>query len=349
MKLELLKYYFEKNQLKFKKIVKQFDNPKKIKSLNLPSLKIDELKKIKNFENLNQLKISTASEKTSLEKINERDFLFLKHMKKLKILDLDLPLYKFKNHNINYDEIVSYFNPNIERLTLSLQNSIDQPHNTNILLKKLFKKLTKLSELYIIASFYGFIDEDNDYFIYSGKSQKSKPIIKKWKKDKPPNPIIIDFKQLTKFENLKTITLNIDEEVGFKILNIKNILNLKKLHIINLDKEGVYGRSGFIKLINKIKTKDLEYIFKKYSTLKERFLLKHKTYIENDLNAKHRNTYNNLEGEDRSICGKVYIGGPYIGFLTILGIFIDRLTNNKLSNSKQKNDDQIRSGDEEIF
>nr|MBC8304661.1 hypothetical protein [Pelagibacterales bacterium] len=53
--------------------------------------------------------------------------------------------------------------------------------------------------------------------------------------------------------------------------------------------------------------------------------------------------------EDRSICGKVYIGGPYIGFLTILGIFIDRLTNNKLSNSKQKNDDQIRSGDEEIF
>ena len=54
--------------------------------------------------------------------------------------------------------------------------------------------------------------------------------------------------------NLKTITLNIDEEVGFKILNIKNILNLKKLHIINLDKEGVYGRSGFIKLINKMRS-----------------------------------------------------------------------------------------------
>ena len=73
------------------------------------------------------------------------------------------------------------------------------------------------------------------------------------------NPVKVDFKDLIKHKSLEQLDLRFDEDIGTRLFNVQEILNLKVKKIKIPDE--------------KFKTEDLEKLFDKIGTKREKFLL----------------------------------------------------------------------------
>ena len=301
---------------------------KKLKFLNANPLNINQLNDLKNLTNLKVLNFhinNDPDENENLSSINEQDFSFLKGLKNLEILNIDLDLWRLNKNTINFDEVFSYFSKEIRELNLTINPGFSQLSNTRNFLNLLSVKLTKIEKLNIQVRLSEYAKREKDYFVITGTDYFSKTSGKKWKINKPPFPFFIDFKYLKGIINLKNFKFEIYNNIDFDLLNFKEIINLNKLEDIKISYMNEFGyledelrdehrKKAGLDIRKKINLNDLKYIYNKIATRKEKFLLKHNAHgktknNENTkgLEGKYWKAYENLKGEEESICSKLHI------------------------------------------
>ena len=135
------------------------------------------------------------------------------------------------------------------------------------------------------------------------------------------NPVKVDFKDLIKHKSLEQLDLRFDEDIGTRLFNVQEILNLKVKKIKIPDE--------------KFKTEDLEKLFDKIGTKREKFLLDinkktkgEKILYEHSLDKENRKLYGEIEEEEES--------NLEISNSSILSILADRIKKEKKEKSKKK-------------
>lgn len=261
----------------------------KLKVLKLKQLNPEFLPPIKTLKTLEELDISikliTGSMNSDDGIINENlvdeDFNFLKNLKVLKKLKLEVPI---NGSNINGIKLVSYINKNIDELNIDIHypdSKINDGYQTIDSITKNLKNLKKL--LLKVSREDSFETDRKKNIIYFKKTGE------KWKENElGPRPFIFDFNKILKLKKLTQIGFaqSFRDEMGFKIINSKKITKMKRLKKINIDKD-------------KFSTDDLIYIRKIILDPRDLFLKNCKKKDNSirskyDLNDKDEKKYDKL-------------------------------------------------------
>ena len=263
----------------------------KLKILKLDQINPEYLPPIKTLKTLEELKLNLklitgdmySDDGTINESLIDKDFEFLKDLKFLKKLKIELPLEEKK---IKGSELCSYINPSIEELNLQL-------HYEDFEITNGIKFLDKISILKNLKKFIlrlGRTDkiefsEKNKYYYFRKTGEK-------WNEGElSPRPFILDLKKIAKLKHLEQFAFaqSYRDEMGFKIINSKSITKLKNLRDINIDNK-------------KFDTEDLKYIKKITVDPRDNFLKKCKNKdksirSEYSLNEKDKAIYDKLDKE----------------------------------------------------
>ena len=256
-------------------------NLKKLNKLEINGISMEDLKSIKNLENLETFKLinptvitkdMNSDEGTIDPPMTEENLLFIKDMKNLKELELYLPRFDLNSNNFNPKKLISLINPNVKKLELWCgypMNKIDCVH-------KIYNEtLGSLKELEHLKINVNCIDAP--VLKYNDKIEGAYEKAERKRNSDAKNPIIIDFLKIKKIKNLKEIEIDIDPYFGINISNTLEITNCKNLSDIKL-------KFDYRKF--KIDIKELNLIFDKISTERQKFLIKmnkDKAYKEKDL------------------------------------------------------------------
>jgi len=263
----------------------------KLKTLKLDQINPEYLPPIKTLKTLEELKLNLklitgdmySDDGTINESLIDKDFEFLKDLKFLKKLKIELPLEEKK---IKGSELCSYINPSIEELNLQL-------HYEDFEITNGIKFLDKISILKNLKKFIlrlGRTDkiefsEKNKYYYFRKTGEK-------WNEGElSPRPFILDLKKIAKLKHLEQFAFaqSYRDDMGFKIINSKSITKLKNLRDINIDNK-------------KFDTEDLKYIKKITVDPRDNFLKKCKNKdksirSEYSLNEKDKAIYDKLDKE----------------------------------------------------
>ena len=261
----------------------------KLKVLKLKELNPEFLPPLKTLRTLEELDISikliTGSMYSDNGIINENlvdeDFDFLKNLQSLKKLELIIPM---DESSVRGPKLISYINNDIDELNIDihyLDSKIQDGYNLIDTLTKNLKNLKKL--LLRVGREDSFETSSKKKFVYFRKTGE------KWKENElGPRPFIFDFNKILKLKKLTQIGFaqSYRDEMGFKIINSKQITKMKRLKRINIDS-------------NKFSTKDLAHIRKITLDPRDIFLnncKKKNNSIENeyDLNDKDKEKYDKL-------------------------------------------------------
>jgi hypothetical protein len=256
-------------------------NLKKLKKLEINGISMADLKSIKNLENLETFKLinptvitkdMNSDEGTIDPPMTEENLLFIKDMKNLKELELYLPRFDLNSNNFNPKKLISLINPNVKNLELLCgyeKNRIDDVH------KIYSETLGSLKELEHLSINVNCIDAPN--LKYNSKIEGAYEKAERKRNSDAKDPVVIDFLKIKKMKNLNEIEIDIDSYFGIKTLNTIEIINCKNLSDIKLK----FNYRNF-----KIDIKELNLIFDKISTDRQKFLIKmnkDKAYKDKDL------------------------------------------------------------------
>lgn len=242
---------------------------KKLKKLEINGISMEDLKGIKNLKNLETFRLinptvitkdMNSDEGTIDPPMTEENLLFLKDMKNLKELELYLPRFDLNSNNFNPKKLISLINPNIKKLELLCgyeKNRIDDVH-------KIYNEtLGSLKELKHLTINVNCIDAPN--LKYNSKIEGAYEKAERKRNSDAKDPVVIDFLKIKKMKNLNEIEIDIDPYFGIKTLNTIEIINCKNLSDIKLK----FDYRNF-----KIDIKELNLIFDKISTDRQKFLIK---------------------------------------------------------------------------
>ena len=282
-------------------------NLKKLKKLIIAGVSIPDLKKIKNLENLETFKLinptvitkeMNSDEGTVHPPMTEENLLFLKEMKNLEELELYLPRFEIDSNNFNPKKLISLINPKIKKLELLCGYSKDRIDDAHKIYNLCLDSLKELESLRMKIECI-----DSPALKYNNKIEGAYDKARRKRNSEATKPILIDFSKIKKLKNLKEIDIDIDAYFGIKTLNTIEIANCINLSFIKLQ---------FDYRDYKIDIKELNLIFDKISTERQKFLLKKnkdKAYKDKDLieyryelNEDDKEKYDNIENQDtRSI------------------------------------------------
>jgi len=239
-----------------------------------------DLKKIKSIEHLEIFKLINPTVIT--EEMNsdigtihppmtEENLLFIKDMKNLTDLTLDLPSYNLNINNFNPEKLISLINSKIKKFELMLCFPINKIENVH----KVYNGCLSLKELEQLVIDIDCINAPT--VKYDNKIEDAyEKALKKINSDSS-NPLIVDFSKIKKMKNLKKIDIVINPYFGINTLNTIEIINYKELNDIRL-------KFNYRDL--KIDINELNLIFDKISTERQKFLIKmnkDKAYKDKDL------------------------------------------------------------------
>ncbi|MDA9645174.1 hypothetical protein N9T36_01075, partial [bacterium] len=211
-----------------------------------------------------------------------------------KELELYLPRFDLNSNNFNPKKLISLINPNVKKLELWCgypMNKIDYVH-------KIYNEiLGSLKELEYLKINVNCIDAP--VLKYNDKIEGAYEKAERKRNSDAKNPIVIDFSNIKKIKNLDEIEIDIDPCFGIKTLNTIEIINCKNLTNIKL-------KFDYRNL--KIDIKELNSIFDKISTDRQKFLIKmnkDKAYKDKDLvdsrydlNEDDKEKYDQIEEQD---------------------------------------------------
>ena len=278
-------------------------NLKKLKKLEINGISMEDLKVIKNLENLVTFKLinptvitkdMNSDEGTIDPPMTVENLLFIKDMKNLKELELYLPRFDLNSNNFNPKKLISLINPNVKKLELRCgypMSKIDYVH-------KIYNEtLSSLKELENLKINLNCIDAP--ILKYNDKIEGAYEKAERKRNSDAKDPIVVDFLKIKKMKNLNEIEIDIDPYFGIKTLNTIEIINCKNLSDIKL-------KFDYRKF--KIDIKELNLIFDKISTERQQFLIKmnkDKAYKDKDLvdsrydlNEDDREKYDQIEEKD---------------------------------------------------
>ena len=274
----------------------KFNNLKNLKKLEIRSLDQTLIKNLSNLENLEDLEIVNpfmmSKDKNSDEGIihkplTETDFNFLKYSKKLKILKIYFPRFGDEKINVNIDKFFHLINKDLEEIMILCDYTKDELHLIHQWYNGLITKFKKIKKIRLSAQCNGCEikqDYESDY-----NSPYQKEIRRREKNAK--NPIILDFKEINNLKNIKELDCSFDENIGTRLKNTIELANTN-LHL-KIDDE-------------KISTKELEELFEKIGTKRQKFLLNlqrknlNKDITSYNLEGKDEENYNEIEKEEES-------------------------------------------------
>ena len=264
----------------------------KLKTLKLNQLNPEYLPPIKTLKSLEELdlsfKIITGDMGSDDGLINEslidENFKFLESLNVLKKLRLDIPL---DESRIKGSKLITYISSKIEELNLDIHYEDENISQAYKLLDSISSNLKSLKKLIIrLGRSDKFEFSEKQKYYYFRKTGE------KWNEGElSPRPFILDLRKIAKLKKLVQFAFgqSYRDEMGFEIINSKNITQLKNLRDINLDH-------------NKFKIEDLNYIKKITVDPRNDFLKKCKNKdksirSEYSLNEKNKAIYDKLDRE----------------------------------------------------
>jgi len=219
--------------------------------------------------------------------LTETDFNFLKYSKKLKILKIYFPRFGDEKINVNIDKFFNLINKDLEEIMILCDYTKDELNLVHEWYNGLITKFKKIKKIRLSAQCNGCEikqDYESDY-----NSPYQKEIRRREKNAK--NPIILDFKEINNLKNIEELDCSFDENIGTRLKNTIELANTN-LHL-KIDDE-------------KISTKELEELFEKIGTKRQKFLLNlqrknlNKDITSYNLEGKDEENYNEIEKEEES-------------------------------------------------
>ncbi len=232
-------------------------------------------------------KDKNSDDGTIHEPLTETDFDFLKHSKKLKILKIYFPRFGDEKINININKFLDLLNQDLEEIMILCDYAKDELNLVHEWYNGLITKFKKIKKIRLSASCNGCEikqDYESDY-----NSPYQKEIRRREKNAK--NPIILDFKEINNLKNIEELDFSFDENIGTRLKNTIELANTN-LHL-KIDDE-------------KISVKELEEIFEKIGTKRQKFLMDlQRKNLDKDiasytLEGKEEEDYNQIEDEEKS-------------------------------------------------
>ena len=302
-----------------------FKNLKNLKKLDLSSIdqtlvkKLEKLETLEEFELVNPCMITEemrSEDGTVHDPMTEKDLEFLKHSKKLKKLKIFFPRFGEEKINVDFKKFFSFINLNLEDIEINCSFGKKELHLATdfyLGIVNRFKSIKKI-DLDIHC-------RNAPELKYDKKVEGAREIAEAKREKNAKNPVKVDFKDLIKHKSLEQLDLRFDEDIGTRLFNVQEILNLKVKKIKIPDE--------------KFKTEDLEKLFDKIGTKREKFLLDinkktkgEKILYEHSLDKENRKLYGEIEEEEES--------NLEISNSSILSILADRIKKEKKEKSKKK-------------
>ena len=277
-----------------------FYNLRNLRKLEINSIDQTLIKNLKNLDNLEELEISNpfmiTQEKKSDEgtihlPLTENDFDFVKYSKKLKKLTILFPRSGFYNEriNLNIEKFLDLINVDLEEIRIMCAFEKKELNLASIFYEGILNKFSNIKKIDLDIS---CIDAKKNKYEYSSKKDSAyqKEIQRRERSAK--YPVKIDFKNFLTLKKIHTLDLEFDENIGTRLENIDEILNHSKLKNINIDEE-------------KFDTKDLEKIFEKTATKKDKYILNYNKknegeaiYYSHKMDEKSSKEYNEIQDEN---------------------------------------------------
>ena len=273
-----------------------FKNLKNLKKLEIRSIDQTLIKNLSNLENLEELEIvnpfmmtknKNSDDGTIHEPLTENDFDFLQHSKKLKKLKIFFPRFSDEKIDINIDKFLNLLNQDLEEIMILCDYAKDELNLVHEWYNGLITKFKNIKKIRLSASCNGCEikqDYESDY-----NSPYQKEIRRREKNAK--NPIILDFKEINNLKNIEELDFSFDENIGTRLKNTIELTNTN-LHL-KIDDE-------------KISVKELEEIFEKIGTKRQKFLMDlQRKNLDKDiesyyLEGKEKEEYDKIEDEEES-------------------------------------------------
>ncbi len=269
-----------------------FNNLKNLKKLEIKSIDQTLIKNLSNLENLEELEIVNpcmiTKEMNSTDGIihkplTENDFDFLQYSKKLKILKIYFPRFGNEKINVNIIKFFKLINKDLEQIEILCNyekkelNLVHEWYNELITKFKKAKKITLDVGCKDCEIKYDWDNDENSAY------QKEK----RRREKNAKNPIILDFKKINNIKNIEKLGFSFDENIGTRLKNTIELANTN----LNL-------QIGFAE--KNISNKELEEIFEKIGTKREKFLLNlQRKNLDKDITSYH------LEGKDEENYNKI--------------------------------------------
>jgi len=273
-----------------------FKNLKNLKKLEIRSIDQTLIKNLSNLENLEDLEIvnpfmmtkNKNSDDGIIHKpLTESDFDFLKDSKKLKRLKIYFPRFDDEKINININKFLNLLNQNLEEIMISCDYAKEELNLTHEWYSGLITKFKKIKKISLSVDCNGCEIEHEYNSDYNSAYQKER----RRREKNAKNPIILDFKKISNLKNIEELHFSFDENIGTRLRNTIELTNTN-LHLkINIEK---------------ISIKELEEIFEKIGTKRQKFLMNlQRKNLDADiksytLKGKEEEDYNQIENEKES-------------------------------------------------
>ena len=273
-----------------------FKNLKNLKKLEIGSIDQTLIKNLSNLENLEDLEIvnpfmmtkdKNSDDGTIHKPLTEIDFDFLKYSKKLKKLKIYFPRVGDEKINININKFLNLLNQDLEEIMILCNYAKDEINLVHEWYNGLITKFKKIKKISLSVS-CNECEIKHDYESdYNSSYQKERRRIEKNAK----NPIILDFKEINNLKNIQELDFSFDENIGTRLKNTIELANTN-LHL-KIDDE-------------KISVKELEEIFEKIGTKRQKFLMDlQRKNLDDDiesyyLEGKEKEDYNQIEDKEES-------------------------------------------------
>ena len=205
----------------------------------------------------------------------------------MKILKIYFPRYGDEKINVNIDKFFNLINKDLEEIMILCDYTKDELNLVHEWYNRLITKFKKIKKIRLSAQCNGCEIKQDYESDYNSPYQKEK----RRREKNAKNPIILDFKEINNLKNIEELDFSFDENIGTRLKNTIELANTN-LHL-KIDDE-------------KISTKELEELFEKIGTKRQKFLLNlqrknlNKDITSYNLEGKDEENYNEIEEEEES-------------------------------------------------
>ena len=273
-----------------------FSNLKNLKRLELSSIDQTLIKNLKNLENLEDLEIvnpymitedSNSDDGTIHQPLTEKDFDFIKFSKKLKKLKIYFPRFGDAKINVNIDKFLKLVNSDLEEIQIFCNYEKKELVRAKEWYENVSTKFKNIKKINLSIDCSDCVIKQEYESDYNSAYQKE---IRRREKN-AKNPVIVDFKKISNFRNIEELRVSFDENIGTRLKNTIELAKSKMHFIINDEK---------------ITIKELEELFEKIATDRQKFLLNlQKKNLEKDISSynlseKDEEDYKSIKEQDES-------------------------------------------------
>ena len=232
-------------------------------------------------------KDSNSDDGTIHEPLTEKDFDFIKFSKKLKKLRIYFPRFGDAKINLKIDEFVKLINNDLEEIQIVCNYEKKELTRANEWYEKITTKFKNIKKIRLSIDCSDCVIKQEYESEYDSAYQKE---IRRREKN-AKNPVVIDFKKISNFNNIEELDFSFDENIGTRLKNTIE-LSKSKMNLLIPDKT--------------FSIKELEELFDKIATNRQKFLLNlQKKNLEKDITSyniegKDKEEYNLIEKEEES-------------------------------------------------